>query len=406
MDRQALIDRYAELAIRVGVNLQPGQHLLIEGLVEHREMIHAAVKAAYAAGAGYVEVEYGDQHVRKEMVRNVEEDLLTWSPPHLLKRLTDLAEVKGAFLVILGDPEPELFADLDPGRVGRAHMLEAVEESTRQVNERTVSWAVVACPNDGWAEAVFGERDADRLWDAVARATRLYEEDPVGTWWDRVEELGRRADAMNTRHFDSLRYEGPGTDLTVGLLEGSRWMSARFETRWGQHHVPNLPTEEIFTSPDFRRTQGVVTASRPLQIPSAGVTVRDLKLRFEKGKAVEVEATQGEGAIRAQLQIDDQAPFLGEVALVDKDSAVGRTGLTFGNTLFDENATCHLAYGAGFLFCVEGADGLSREGSIAAGLNHSAVHTDFMIGGPELSIYGVTKDGGEVPLIVDDTWQL
>lgn len=406
MDRQELVERYAELAIRVGVNLEEGQPLLIEALIEHRDLVRAAVKAAYAAGASYVEVEYSDQHVRKELLRSVSDDLLTWTPPHALQRLRSLSEGKGAILLITGDPEPELFGDLEPARVGKAKMKELSAETNRQVNERLVNWSIVACPNDGWAEAVFGAPDTDRLWDAVARATRLYDEDPVAAWWQHIDELGKRADLLNDRKFDSLRFTGDGTDLTIGLLEGSRWMSARFETAWGRKHVPNLPTEEVFTTPDFRRTEGTVRSTRPLQIPSAGITVKDLEVRFEGGKAVEVNASVGADVIKAQMATDEQGAFLGEVALVDKASAVGKTGVTFGHTLFDENATCHIAYGTGFQFCVDGAEGLSPGEQIAKGVNYSLVHTDFMIGGPGVAVHGITKDGDEVPVIIEDCWQL
>jgi aminopeptidase len=406
MDRDQLVERYADLAVRAGCNLQSGQRLLVQTVVEHASFARAVTRAAYAAGARHVEVSYDDQHVRKAMIEHAPDDVLTWTPPHLLQQARGLAEDRAASIWIVGDPEPELFTDLDPARVGKARMLELREESTKQVNERSVAWAIVACPNEGWAEAVFGEPDVDRLWDAVARATRLYEDDPVAAWWAHVDELGARADALNELDLDSLRYTGPGTDLTVGLLPGSRWMSARFETSWGQRHVPNLPTEEVFTTPDRRRTEGTIRSTRPLVLEAEGVIVNDLSMRFEDGKAVEVDASSGADVIRTQMATDENAGYLGEVALVDRASAVGATGVTFKNTLFDENATSHIAFGAGFTFAVDGAAGLGPDEQIAAGINNSKVHTDFMVGGPEVTIEGVTRGGRKVPLIVDDTWQL
>ncbi|MDQ3951431.1 MAG: aminopeptidase, partial [Actinomycetota bacterium] len=332
MDRQELAGRYADLAVRAGCNVQPGQRLLVETVVEHAPFARAVTRAAYAAGARHVEVSYADQHVRKAMIEHAPDDVLTWTPPHVLRQAQDLAADKAASIWIVGDPEPELFSGLDPSRVGKARMLELREESNRQVNERSVAWAIVAFPNEGWAEAVFGEPDVDRLWDAVARATRLYEDDPVASWWEHVERLGARADALNELGLDALRYTGPGTDLTIGLLPGSRWMSARFETAWGQRHIPNLPTEEVFTTPDRLRTEGTVRSTRPLVLETEGVIVHDLEMRFEGGKAVEVRASSGEDVIRTQMATDENGAFLGEVALVDKASAVGATGVTFKNT--------------------------------------------------------------------------
>ncbi len=400
------MERYAELAVKVGINVEKGQKVIVNGLVEHAPFVRAIVKAAYEAGAGYVESQYADQHVKRALIENVDEDMLTYTPPWILTRYTDLEAEKGATIHVMGDPEPNLFSDLDPERVGRARMLELSDLSNRQTNDRSVAWVIVAYPNEGWATEVFGEPDVDRLWDAVAKATRLYEDDPVEAWWAHVEELGRRTDVLNEERFDALRYVGPGTDLIVGLSPRSRWTSARFETSWGRRHVPNIPTEEVFTSPDFRRTEGVITSTKPLHLPSEGVTVTDLVVTFEGGKIVNVEATAGAEVVRNQLKVDDRAPYLGEVALVDRASAVGETGVVFANTLFDENATSHIAYGSGFTFCFDDSEGESEDDLLSEGLNTSRVHTDFMVGGPEVTISGVRSDGTEVTIISDDTWRL
>jgi aminopeptidase len=397
---------YADLAVRVGVNLQPGQNLLISCLVEHAPLARSIARSAYEAGARHVDVGYTDQHVRRCMIEHAVEEVLTWTPPYLLQRLQDLGDSKGALISISGDPEPELFADLDPVRVGKARMVEYYETSMRRINERSLAWTIVAYPNPGWARMVFDEPDVAALWDAVARAVRIRDDDPVESWRKHTDRLIERAGSLNERGFESIHFSGPGTDLRIGLNKDARWHAGRIETKWGVTHVPNLPTEEVFTTPDYRQVVGVVRATRSLSLPNEGVVVRDLEVRFDGGRAVDVSASSGAEVVRTQMATDEGASMLGEVALVDKTSAVGQTGLTFSNTLFDENATCHIAYGSGLAFCVTDAAGASPEEQRALGINQSAVHTDFMIGGPEVDVDGVTADGIVIPIIRDDAWQL
>lgn len=406
MDTNEIMRTYAAVAIQVGVNLQPGQELMIGAKLEHAPLVRVLTEEAYRAGARYVSVLYLDDHVRRAMIEHAADDVLGWTPPHVLAAAERIAEIGGARISVVGDAEPELMADLPPERVGKARMADLMKVVMEQINARTVNWSIVACPNEGWSKAVFGEADVDRLWDAVARATRLYEDDPVQAWRNHVKELGERAKAMNGLRFDALHFEGPGTDLTIGLHQDGRWISADFSTASGISHVPNLPTEEIFTTPDFRRVQGTVTSTRPLQLSAEGVTVKDLRVTFDEGKAVKVEASSGREVVEAQMAFDEGASRLGEVALVDKASAVGATGMTFNSTLFDENATAHIAYGVAYSFCVEGVEGLTPEQLVERGINYSSVHTDFMIGGPEVEVTGITTSGERVTIITDDTWQL
>ena len=405
MDTNTLMDRYAELAVRVGVNVEEGQNVIVMGLVENAAFIRRVVEAAYRAGARYVEVDYGDQHVRKALIEHGDADVLSWTPPYLMNKWEHIVENNIATIHVAGDPEPDLFDGLDPDRVAQARPLKMVEFRSHALGRGDFAWTIVAYPNPGWATAAFGEPDVDRLWQAVASAARLEEPDPVAAWWARAEELGRRAQALNEHHFDAIAFRGPGTDLTIGLNEGSRWGSADFTTRRGRKHVPNIPTEEVFTSPDPRRAEGRVTSTRPLLL-SGGGKVEDLEIVFEGGKAIDVQASKGADLVRAQMKMDEGAASLGEVALVDASSAVGQTGVTFANTLFDENAACHIAYGAGFAFAVEGAEDLGPDELQAAGVNQSRMHTDFMIGGPEVDVDGITKDGTAVPLLRDNVWQL
>ncbi len=393
---------YARLVVRVGLNLQPGQVLAVNALLEHAPLARAVAGEAYTAGAHYVDVLYTDQRVRRAHIQLAGDEGLEWSPPWLVERMDDLGEAGGALLGISGNPEPEVFADLDGGRVARARMR-AVSEASLRLTDGLCNWSIVAYPNEGWARTVFGEPDVERLWNAVASAVRLDEPDPVAAWRQHIADLDLRAAALNARRFDALRYRGPGTDLTVGLHPESIWMAAFDESR-GIKHVANMPTEEVFTVPDARRVDGTVHATYPLQIQ--GTIVRGLEVRFEGGRAVDVRADEGEELIRTHIASDDGAARLGEVALVDSASRVGKTGLIFYDTLFDENAASHIAFGMAILHAAEGASSLPAEERHARGINHSSIHTDFMIGSREVDVWGVDKAGEETPILRSGDWVL
>jgi aminopeptidase len=391
------LDRYADLVVKVGNNLQPGQLVEVIGRVEHAPVARAMARAAYRAGAGYVDVLYSDQHIRRAMIEHAAEDVLSWTPPWLLSRAKHLGDEHAAVIALTGEPDTSVLSGLPGDRVGKARMIELAKENLRQVNAQLSNWCVVAAPNEGWAEQVFGEPDLERLWEAVWTCMRLDEADPVAAWETHVRRLESRLHALEAARFRALRFRGPGTDLTVGLLPESRWKGVESLTSEGLTYVANMPTEEVFTTPDARATQGVVRSTRPLEL--YGQLVRGLEVTFDAGRIVKVEAETGAEVVRAQLDTDPGSPFLGEVALVDGSSRVGQMGIVFFETLFDENATCHVAYGGGY------AEALSDPEAEGANLD-SAVHTDFMIGGPDVAVHGVTETGSEVPLIVDDVWRL
>ncbi|HTR34234.1 MAG TPA: aminopeptidase [Gaiellaceae bacterium] len=394
---------YADLIVRVGANVQPGQTVYVNALVEHAPLVRALAESAYAAGARLVDAQYIDMHVRKSFIRHAPEDDLSATTPWQLARVTSMID-GGAQISIAGEPEPELLADVDQQRLGRARPVDSVKLYLQAVNERALNWTIAAFPTEGQAMQIFGEPDLDRLWDAVAYAVRLDEPDPVAAWRAHTEKLRARCRVLNEHAFDAIRFSGPGTDLTVGLIPATRWLGGGTETRSGVFHVANMPTEEVFACPDWRRTEGTVRSTRPLAL--GGTIVRDLELRFEQGRAVDVSASSGADAVRAQLEIDEFAKYLGEVALVDGESRVGQTGITFFDTLFDENATCHIAYGTGIAFGVDGLEGLGPDEIRERGVNVSAVHTDFMIGGPAVAVDGLTSDGAAVPILREDVWQL
>jgi aminopeptidase len=388
------LERYAELAVRVGANVQEGQEVFVHGLVEHAELIRALTRQAYRAGASYVNVDYRDQHVKRAMIEIGPDEALTYSPEWLKK----LAETTAgnAQLGTTGDPEPELLADLDGERVGRAIPLEVTEIFRRQFQERSVNWCGVGAPTEGWARQVLGEPDVERLWELVAFCFRLDEPDPVAAWREHLDRLDARGAALTELRPDALRYRGPGSDFTAGLLPTARWGSARFETASGIEYVANMPTEEIFTTPDPRRAEGTLRSTMPLSL--AGQLIRGLELTFEDGRIVRVEAETGADIVRGHLANIENADRLGELALVTKESRVGQTGTLFYSTLFDENATCHIAYGFGISEAFE--QGQDEE------MNVANIHVDFMVGGPELEVDALLADGSEMPLIRNEEWQL
>jgi aminopeptidase len=396
-----LLRAYAQLVVRAGVNVTAGQELLVEAQLDHAPLVRAIAEEAYAAGARFVDVRYSDPYVRRALAMGGPEETLGWTPPWMVERIERAAQTGAAIVGISDSSYADVFEGVDGQRLGAARMRDFERTWLRVVTEGEVAWCLVAFPTERWAREALGEPDLGRLWDAVAHALRLREADPAAAWEVRLDELDARAQAMTERGFRAIRYRGPGTELEVGLIEGARWIAGRERTKGGREFVANLPTEEVFTTPHRLRAEGSVRSSMPLSL--RGKVIEGLELRFAGGEIVEARAARGEDVLQAEIATDDGARRLGEVALVDDSSRIGETGVVFRNTLFDENAASHIAFGSGIGWAVEHLDGGSPE---ELGVNDSATHVDFMVGSPELEIDGVEAGGATVALLREGRWQL
>ena len=398
---EADLSRLADLAVVVGANVQPGQIVGVTAELGHEEIARAIAASAYERGAKFVDVWYIDPLLKRARIEFAPSDTLEYVPPWYGKRILSLGDQRGANIVTRGLTVPNALEGLDPQRAGR-DQLPRVKETSVIVNERTVNWTIVAYPTVPWARLCYPGLEVDaalaRLWEEVKHVSRLDEPDPLEAWEQRIDQLERAASALNDADLDAVHFEGEGTDLTIGLLPTSIWRMARWETADGVRHLPNVPTEEVFTSPDPERAEGRVRSTKPLVL-SDGTMVTGLEVRFEGGRAVEITADEGAEVLRGRTEIDDGGARLGEVALVDGESRIGQLGTVFYETLLDENAASHIALGAGFTFSVESAEDRART-------NQSATHIDFMIGDNDVDVTGLRRDGERVPLLRGGVWQI
>jgi aminopeptidase len=391
----------ADLAVTIGANVQPGQVVGVAAEYGQEAFTRAIAESAYRHGAKFVDVWYFDPLVKRARIEFAPEDTLDYVPPWYGDRILKLGELRGANIAIRGMMMPGALDGLDPKRAGR-DQLPRVAQTNTIVNDRSVNWTVVPFPTVPWARICFPYLDDEaalaRLWSEVQHVCRLDEPDPYEAWQDRIEALERAAAALNEARLDAVHFEGDGTDLTIGLFPTSTWRMARWSTAGDIKHIPNVPTEEVFTSPDPERVEGHVRSTRPLVLID-GTVVRGLRVRFERGRAVEVTADEGGEVLAVRTQKDEGACRLGEVALVDRESRIGQLGTVFYETLLDENAASHIAFGSGFSWAVETDEDRAR-------VNKSAVHIDFMIGADDVSVTGLTSDGERVPLLRDGVWQV
>jgi aminopeptidase len=396
----ATLARFADLVIGFGANVQDDQIVALNCEPGKEYLVRALAASAYRHGAKFVDVSWFDPWVKRARIELAREETLSYVPPWLGARVLALGEHRAARVALSGPVAPGLLSDLDPVRAGRDR-LPAVKEGIQLVNDRSTNWTIAPCPTVPWAQLVFPD---DEPADALARlehellhVLRLDEEDPIAVWRARADALVGVAARLTDRRFDALHYKGPGTDLTIGLLPSSAWQAARFQTVDGIEHMPNLPTEEVFTTPDPQRADGTVTSTKPLVLVD-GTVVRDLVVRFEGGLAVDVRASEGGETLATIAKTDAGASRLGEVALVDREGRIGSLGTIFFDTLLDENAASHIALGQGFPFV------LDEEHRDRA--NRSEIHIDFMIGSNELTVTGITSTGERVPVLAEGTWRI
>jgi aminopeptidase len=401
VDEQQL-DRYAELIVGFGANVQPDQVVAVEASPEAAPLVHRMARLAYERGARYVDVVYFDPVAKRLRAELADADSLSWVPPWLGRRILDLGDLDAARIRLSPVVPPGLLSGIDPARASRDR-LPSVTEVLKTIEDRSIAWTISPFPTAAWAQVVFPDREpaaaVDALWRDLEHVCRLDEPDPVDAWQRRMRELWEAASRLDELELDALRFVGPETDLTVGLLPSSRFAKegGSSTTRTGIHHVPNLPTEELFTTPDPERTEGFVASTKPLDVNGSLVT--GLRIRFEGGRAVEIEADENAEALRERCATDDGASRLGEVALVDGKSRIGRLGRTFFSTLLDENSASHLALGDAYSHPIADPADLPR-------INESEIHLDFMIGSDEVTVSGVTRGGDEVPLLVGGAWQI
>ena len=397
-DRTDDLVRLADLLVGFGANLQPGQIVGVNAYYDMADAARAVARAAYSRGARYVDVFWWDLLVKRARLELADADSLEFVPPWMGERLRWLSNEHAARVFLTGT-DSTVFDGIDPSRMGR-DLLPYLKEVPEIVNERTTNWTIGPCPNPRWAERVHPElppdEALDKLWDEIVYVCRLDADDPVEAWRERMRAIVASAERLTERHFDAIHLRGPGTDLTVGLLASHRWLGADFTTVDGLTHYPNLPTEEIFTTPDPERVDGHVSATMPLEV--YGSFMSGIRIEFEGGRATKVDADEGAEALRSIVG-KEGADRLGELALVDGEGRIGPLGTVFYETLLDENAASHIALGNAYTFPLE--DEADRERA-----NRSPVHVDFMIGSPEVDVDGLTRDGERVPVLRGGAWQI
>jgi aminopeptidase len=401
------LDLLAEVAVKVGLGLAAGQELVMTASLDALPLARRITEQAYRAGASLVTTLYSDDEATLMRYRHAPDASFDKAAKWLYDGMGAAFKSGAARLAIAGG-NPALLSNEDPERVGRANraVSQAYRPALELITRHEINWTIVACATPAWAAQMFPQDSSDvavsKLWDAIFATTRIDLDDPVAAWKKHDADLQRRAAYLNEKRYAALRYRGPGTDFRLGLADDHLWLGGGTTAGNGQYCIPNMPTEEVFTTPHKERADGTVTSTKPLS--HQGTMIEGIQCRFENGSIVEARATRGQEVLQRLIETDEGARRLGEVALVPHSSPIARSGMTFLNTLFDENAASHIALGQAYTTCVRGGDKLTPEQLDAKGANESLIHVDWMIGSDKLDIDGVTADGSEEPLMRQGEW--
>ncbi|MCA3555433.1 aminopeptidase [Aestuariivirga sp.] len=406
---EQLLDTYAKLAVRTGLNLQSGQQLVITAPLDAVALVRRITEHAYKAGASLVTTVYADDETTLARYQHAPEDAFDVAPAWLFNGMAEAFRGGAARLAIAGE-NPALLAGQDPDKLSRANKARsmAYRPALELITGFAINWCVIAAATPAWARSVFpgipGAEAMDRLWRAIFTCTKADLPDPVAAWERHNDDLRRRTEFLNRRRYRALKYAGPGTDLMLGLAEEHNWKGGGGKALNGVFCNANIPTEEVFTAPHKDMVEGVVRSSKPLSYQ--GSLIDGIRVRFERGKIVEMTAEKGQDAFRSLIDTDEGAARLGEVALVPHSSPISRSGLIFNNTLFDENAASHIAVGQSYTENIRDGSTRSREELAALGANSSLVHVDWMIGSGDLDVDGILADGTSEPLMRKGEWAI
>ncbi|WP_100403445.1 aminopeptidase [Bacillus sp. FJAT-42315] len=404
---QQTLEKYAELAVKVGVNIQSGQTLVINASTDSTEFVRLIVKKAYEAGAKHVHVEWNDDAVTRLKYDLAPDEAFHEFPKWRAQMLEELAEEGAAFMSVISS-SPDLLKGVQSERIANSQKAsgQALNKYRQFIQSDKVSWCVVASPSEAWAQKVFPnlpqEEQVPALWEAIFKAVRADVDQPVEAWKQHDQALHTKVDYLNSRRYQSLHYTAPGTDLTIDLPEGHLWVGAGSINEKGHEFMANMPTEEVFTVPHKTGVNGHVASTKPLSY--GGNIIDEFTVTFENGRITEVTAKEGEEVLKKLVETDEGSHYLGEIALVPHHSPISESNILFYNTLFDENASNHLAIGSAYAFCIEGGKTMSQEELEKNGLNTSITHVDFMIGSEQMNIDGITADGQKEPIFRNGNW--